>query len=363
MSDFPLHDAAKNGDIRTVQILLDLGMDVNTRDDRGRTALHCATAFNHVLIVELLLTRGANTAAQAAWVPPPLCLAAQKGYMDIAGFLLLEGADVNIRDLSMGNTPLYHAAYFGQAVMICFLLDHGAEIRVTNARGYTPLHAAAMKGHKWAVDELLARGADPNACAFSDGLTPLMLAAGLGCKDVAELLLANGANIHLRDNAGKTALRWAVDTRGSEAVVELLAQAVEASQMPTAMANTFPWAFSVITADKLLYRFQCYNAGGAAATWQGTGEPPEEIQVEVVLSCPVCRQAWPARLKKVWVWLTNNSQWVGQECCPSCGQCTLAINTRIPKQSPTVIYFIATIHAAVPGLPLAFPQIRLIRVE
>jgi hypothetical protein len=81
------------------------------------------------------------------------------------------------------------------------------------------------------------------------------------------------------------------------------------------------------------------------------------------LSCPLCQKDWPARLKKVWVRLTDNIQRVGQECCPSCGQCTLEVTTHVPKQSVTIVVFIVTIFAAVPGLRLAPPQIRLSRVE
>jgi hypothetical protein len=137
---------------------------------------------------------------------------------------------------------------------------------------------------------------------------------------------------------------------------------------PMTVDHRSPWSFGVVTDDESLARLggavaRRYGAGGATATWQGTGEPPQEIQVEVVLSCPVCQKDWPARLKKVWVRLTDNIQRVGQECCPSCGQCTLEVTTHVPKQSVTIVVFIVTIFAAVPGLRLAPPQIRLSRVE
>ena len=43
------------------------------------------------------------------------------------------------------------------------LCDGGASVNLTNTRGDTPLHDAAVRGDAAIVKELLARGADPTA--------------------------------------------------------------------------------------------------------------------------------------------------------------------------------------------------------
>ena len=65
----------------------------------------------------------------------------------------------------------------------------------------TPLHWAAVGGHKDVVELLLAHGAEVNA-RYSDGYTPLHYAAANGHKDVVELLLANEADVNAKDEHG-----------------------------------------------------------------------------------------------------------------------------------------------------------------
>ncbi|XP_072684538.1 ankyrin repeat domain-containing protein 16, partial [Canis lupus baileyi] len=54
----PLHFAAKEGHVSTIQVLLSLGADINSKDERDRSALHLACAGQHAACVELLLRSG-----------------------------------------------------------------------------------------------------------------------------------------------------------------------------------------------------------------------------------------------------------------------------------------------------------------
>ena len=76
--------------------------------------------------------------------------------------------------------------------------------------GCTLLAIAATEGHKQLVEELLKRGAKPDA-QNSVGVTALMSAAANGRVQVAETLLQHGAEINLQDSVGCTTLMLAAD--------------------------------------------------------------------------------------------------------------------------------------------------------
>jgi hypothetical protein len=84
---------------------------------------------------------------------------------------------------------------------------------------------------------LLDHGADPNAKGQHD-VTPLMMAAAAPRPDpaIVELLLERGANLETRDQAGRTALDWAL-TQGETPVVQAFRHAGAAStSLPPAPA-------------------------------------------------------------------------------------------------------------------------------
>ena len=78
----------------------------------------------------------------------------------IAELLLAKGADVRVRDKN-GQTPLHAAAIFGEEAHLCVLLDRGgAEIDARDTVGRTPLHLAVDLGRVEATTFLVSRGAD-----------------------------------------------------------------------------------------------------------------------------------------------------------------------------------------------------------
>ncbi len=117
--------------------------------------------------------------------------------------------------------PLHKAAQAGcfKTVQTLFnKLEHPAE---TNEDGRTPLHQAAIGGSTKIIRFILgkdtfdtrSRRIDvPNMIDIKDckSQTPLIIAIRMGNIEAAELLIESGADLAIRDDAGKTALHYAV---------------------------------------------------------------------------------------------------------------------------------------------------------
>lgn len=110
----------------------------------------------------------------------------------------------------LGRTPLHQALLLGKHKVVSLLLSYGANVKVPDKHGYTPLHEAVGGSHiqKISVEALIKAGADVNAKAEQEyegyEITPLELLATAKITDprdsiiddVAELLIKNGARFY-----------------------------------------------------------------------------------------------------------------------------------------------------------------------
>ncbi len=141
--------------------------------------------------------------------------AASFGAADSISWLVANGASVDGDGTSERGTPLFYAASNGHVNSVGFLLDRGAAIDKTSFEGMTPLMGAASQdGHTDVVALLLKRGANPNA-HDEQGNTALMHVSEGSYRTpaspgVARLLLAGGADYQLRNLAGQSAKDIAV---------------------------------------------------------------------------------------------------------------------------------------------------------
>ena len=94
-----------------------------------------------------LLSEGADPDAPNGVRYPALALAARFGHDDRARQLLAAGADPDVGRVELDEaSPLHQAARGGQVGAARLLLDAGADREKRNARGFTPLHLAALYG-------------------------------------------------------------------------------------------------------------------------------------------------------------------------------------------------------------------------
>ncbi|MNK04669.1 Ankyrin repeats (3 copies) [compost metagenome] len=121
-----------------------------------------------------------------------------------------------------GFTPLGLACYFGHEEIARFLVLKGAEVNLPSKNGFNvfPIHSAVASNNYSIAKILLDAGAYPNVCQKS-GVAPLHSAAQLGNIELIILLLEHGAEVGLRMEGGKLPADLAAE-KGFTEIAEIL---------------------------------------------------------------------------------------------------------------------------------------------
>jgi ankyrin repeat protein len=195
----PLVDAAARGQWGKVLVLLDGGAPLESRADTARsrnaTPVLAATQGNHVEVVRLLVSRGANVNAQDAQQDSAFLLASASGFTEIVQITLAAGADFASTN-RYGGTALIPACHYGHVDTVRLLLTTGIAVDHVNNLGWTALLEAVILGsgglaHAEIVRMLIAAKANVNI-ADAQGVTPLQHALARKQVHVAELLREAG---------------------------------------------------------------------------------------------------------------------------------------------------------------------------
>ena len=189
-----LADAAEQRDKTSIRTLLTAGLDVNTAQADGTTALHWAAYNDDAETVALLVKAGANVNAVNRYGVPPLAQACINGNAAIVKLLLDAGADANAT-MKGGETVLMLAARSGNVEAVKALLARDASTKTRERLGQTALMWAAAEGHTAVVRALIEAGADLNAKVDS-GFTPFLFAVREGHLDVVRTFLAAGVDVN-----------------------------------------------------------------------------------------------------------------------------------------------------------------------
>jgi ankyrin repeat protein len=148
-----LFSAAAAGDVALIKSLIDAGADLAALDEAGETALMHAARGGHLEAVKILLAAGAapdfkseqgwTALAKAAYNAETEC-----GYPQVLAALHAAGAELDTR-IFFGITPLMLAAGGGDAGVVEWLINNGADVLATNDGGRT---ARLMANDKFYVD-------------------------------------------------------------------------------------------------------------------------------------------------------------------------------------------------------------------
>lgn len=213
----PMVEAIINGHLDVAKYLLDHGADPKLATMDGLTALYAAVDVQWV---------------PKTWFPQPTTNQEKVGYLDLMSALIDHGADLNAQTSDKvwfrsftndytwvdtgGATPFWRAAQSSDIPAMKLLVAHGADPKLANKSGETPLLAAAGIGWAWnwsvrapfpaldAVKYCIELGNDVNA-ADNRGYTALHGAGFLGDNDMVKYLVSKGAKVETKSKAGDSA--------------------------------------------------------------------------------------------------------------------------------------------------------------
>lgn len=184
--------AAGSGDAAKISLLVGAGVDLEIRDDRGRTALLIASTRDRVEAARVLVAAGADPDALDDRHDTPWLVTGVTGSVAMAAVLLTADPDLTIRN-RFGGLSHIPASERGHDDYVDFVLER-TDIAVdhVNDLGWTALLEAVILGQgteSWQriVDSLVQHGADVSI-ADRDGITAEQHARRLGFDETADRL-------------------------------------------------------------------------------------------------------------------------------------------------------------------------------
>ena len=183
--------ASERGDATAAALALRAGAGLETRDERGRTALLLAATKDHLAVARLLVHLGADPDALDDRHDTPWLVTGVTGSVDMLEILLPARPDLMIRN-RFGGTSLIPASERGHVAYIRRAVRTDIETNHVNNLGWTALLEAVILGdgskrYQQIVTILLDAGADTKI-ADRQGVTAQQHAEQRGQREVARIL-------------------------------------------------------------------------------------------------------------------------------------------------------------------------------
>lgn len=186
---YPLFNAVHTDDIQVVGYLVTNGLRLDVSDKSGMNLLHESRLHGSIACFQYLLT--------------------------------LKQLDVNAQTMIVGdhhgNTALHFAicsTALTNSVMVAALIEHGADVHISNSLGRTPLHEAAQI--------VIFRKFSPNEMMLEKSLGQSIKRQNQDVIKLVQLFLDKSVDINNADNAGDTALHLSLKTLVNSHLTKLL---------------------------------------------------------------------------------------------------------------------------------------------
>ena len=147
--------AIRDKSLKVTDLLLaNPAIDVNLTNVSGENALMLAAFDGQLALVKTLVVDKKAAVNKLGW--SPIHYAATNGHLEIVQFLMANGAQINALSPSE-TTPLMMSIGSGNELLIKYLLDNGADLRMRNHEGYTAIDVAQLFGKDDIRDGLKSR--------------------------------------------------------------------------------------------------------------------------------------------------------------------------------------------------------------
>jgi len=215
-----LLEAAARNDIDEVRRLLMMGVDPDSTNEDGLTALHQCCIDDSEEMMKLLVDFGANVNAKDSEQWTPLHAAATCGHLHLVKYLIEKGA--NLLAVNADNNMPYDICE--HEVTLDYIEQQMASRGITQEQ-IDETRAQTETEMLEFLRQQLNNGVDLNTIKFGDSsASALHVASANGYLQVVEFLLENNFNVNINDNDNWQPAHAAVCWQQPD-VLEILAQA------------------------------------------------------------------------------------------------------------------------------------------
>ncbi len=195
---------SENIDSSKIQKYIDKGIDLNKKDEKGRTILYPLVAKRKIDAIRILIKNKINLHSEDNFRRTVLDESALRSDGVMVRFLVENGFDVN-RKNSTNRTILQDVALDGNYKIFEILMNYGAAFNIKDSYGKTVLFDA-VEGGNLSILKDVVNNVDSLNILDENNQTVLFKAVLKEDSSLAETLILNGININFLDKDAQNVL-------------------------------------------------------------------------------------------------------------------------------------------------------------
>ena len=191
-------------DINKIQKYIEKGIDINKKDEKGRSILFMLSAKRKIDAIRILLKNNININIEDRYGRTVLDEAALRSDGIMIRFFLDNGFDIN-RKNSMGRTILQDVALEGDYKIFQILMNNRPDFNIKDSYGKTVLFDA-VEGQNINIIKDVVNNVDSLNILDENYQTALFKAVLKDNIEIAKLLIVHGINVNFLDKDGQNVL-------------------------------------------------------------------------------------------------------------------------------------------------------------